>query len=153
RVKQDLGSVRALDLSKEAVKLYMRNLLESGLRKATINRFAQTLRRGYTLAELPAPKIDLLDESDNVREGFFGETEIRRVMANLPTDLADFTLFAWLTGMRKREISSLRWADLDGDVLTLRAENAKTGRSRSIPCEGELLELLERRRQRQSVRV
>jgi len=67
-------------------------------------------------------------------------------MANLPSELADFTLFAWLTGMRKGEIASLRWEDFDGDCIRLRAENAKNGTAQLIPLEGELVELIERRK-------
>jgi Phage integrase family len=55
--------------------------------------------------------------------------------------------------MRKGEIASLRWEDLDGDLLTLRGENAKSGGARTIPCEGELSELLARRRERRPVKV
>jgi hypothetical protein len=36
----------------------------------------------------------------NERKGFFTETAIRNVIANLPDDLQDFTLFAYITGMR-----------------------------------------------------
>jgi integrase len=67
-------------------------------------------------------------------------------MANLPSELADFTLFTWLTGMRKREIASLRWEDCDGDCIRLRAEDAKNGTARLIPLEAELITLIERRK-------
>jgi integrase len=97
------------------------------------------LKQAYTLAELPAPKIRRLDESDNVRRGFFSEAEIRRVMVNLPGELGDFTLFAWLTGMRKGEIASLRWEDVDGGCIRLRAENAKNGSARLIPSKANSL--------------
>jgi integrase len=104
------------------------------------------LKQGYRLAELPTPRIRRLDESDNVRRGFFTEFEVRRVMANLPSELADFTLFAWLTEMRKGEIASLRWEDFDGDCIRLRAEDAKNGTARLVPLEGDLVELFERRK-------
>jgi integrase len=88
---------------------------------------------------MPAPKIRRLDESDNVRCGFFSEAEIRRVMVNLPGELGDFTLFAWLTGMRKGEIASLRWEDVDGGCIRLRAENAKNGSAPLIPSKANSL--------------
>jgi integrase len=106
----------------------------------------QLLKQGFGLAELPAPRIRRLDESDNVRRGFFTEREVRLLIANLPSELADFTLFAWLTGMRKGEIISLRWEDLDGDCIRLRAEGAKNGTARLVPLEGELVQLIERRK-------
>ncbi len=55
------------------------------------------------------------------------------MIANLPEYLRDFVLFGYLTGMRRGEIASLEWADVDGDIITLRGENAKTGESRTVP--------------------
>ena len=139
------GNIRATALISEQVDEYIRRRLSGGAAKASINRVTQLLKQAYGLAELPAPKIRRLDEADNVRRGFFTELEVRRVMANLPDELADFTLFAWLTGMRKGEIASLRWEDVDGDCIRLRAEDAKNGTARLIPLEGELVDLIERR--------
>jgi integrase len=153
RTRADFGAVRATALSSEAVDLYVEQRLEDGDAKASINRVLQLLKQAYTLANLPAPKIRRLDESDNVRRGFFSESEIRRVMANLPAELADFTLFAWLTGMRKGEIASLRWEDVDGGCIRLRAEDAKNGAARLIPIEGELAELMERRKAARQIKV
>jgi integrase len=48
------------------------------------------------------------------------------VRANLPAYLRDFTLFAWLTEWRPKEIRGLSWRNLDGDTIRLPAENAKT---------------------------
>ena len=55
--------------------------------------------------------------------------------------------------LRKGEIASLRWEDLDGDLLTLRSENAKSGEARTIPCEGELSEVIARRREQRSLKL
>jgi integrase len=152
-VKRDFASIRATALSAESVASYVRDLLAEGYKNASVNRLTTVLRQAFKLADLPCPKVVKLYEGDNVRTGFFSNSEIRRVMANLPADLADFTLFAWCTGMRLGEIKSLRWPDLEGDVLTLRAENAKTGHSRVIPLEGELLELIERRKKARAVKT
>jgi integrase len=149
RVKKDFGSHRALALTPEAIANYIRDRLAQGDAKASVNRITQVLAQGFKLADLPAPKMLRLDERDNVRRGFFTESEIRAVMTNLDADLADFVAFAWCTGMRKGEVASLRWADLEDDVITLRSENAKNGHSRTVPLAGELLEIVERRRVQQ----
>ena len=62
-------------------------------------------------------------------------------------------LFGYLTGMRRGEIASLEWADVDGDTIRLRAENAKTGEGRTLPIVGELAELIARRREARQVKV
>jgi integrase len=153
RARADFGMIRATALTSQDVDGYIQDRLAEGYAKATINRILQVLKQSYTLAKLPAPEIRKLDESDNVRRGFFAESEIRKVIANLSPALADFTLFAWLCGMRKSEIASLRWEDVDGDCIRLRAENAKNGKSRALPLEGELAELIARRKAARQVKV
>jgi integrase len=153
RLRSDFGMVRAMTLTASDVDLHIEQRLRDGYAKASVNRALQLLKQAFKLAALPSPKIRKLDESDNVRRGFFSESEVRKVIANLPTDLADFTLFAWLTGMRKGEIASLAWEDVDGDCIRLRAENAKNGHSRLIPLEGELSELIARRKAARQVKV
>lgn len=152
--------MRATSLSKEDVDRYIeQRLADSAQRRrrpdapASINRTTQLVKQGFVFAELPAPKIRKLDESGNRRHGFFNEQEVRRVISNLDVDLADFTLFGWLTGMRKNEIASLRWQDVSGDELRLRAEDSKNGEPRIIPFEGELAELIERRKRARQYKV
>jgi integrase len=151
RARADFGITRAAALTAEQVDRYVQDRLIDGSAKASINRVTQLLRQAYKLAGLPVPRIRRLPEKGNERQGFFSEQEIRGVVANLPDALADFTLFGWLTGMRKGEIASLNWEDVDGDVIRLRAENAKNGEARMIPLEGELAELIERRRQARQI--
>jgi integrase len=153
RARADFGITRAAALTAEQVDRYVQDQLVKGYAKASINRVTQLVRQAYKLARLPVPPIRRLPEKGNERQGFFSEQEIRRVIANLPTALADFTLFGWLTGMRKSEIASLGWQDVDGDVIRLRAENAKNGEARMIPLEGELAELIARRRDARQVEV
>jgi len=147
------GTVRATSLTAEQVDRYIEERLRKGAANASINRVTQLLKQAYALSGLPAPRIRKLDERGNVRQGFFSESEIRRVIQNLPADLQDFTLFGWVSGMRKSEIASLAWEDVDGDVIRLRAENAKNGEARMIPLVGELAELIERRRNARQVKV
>jgi integrase len=153
RVQADFGRWRALGLTAADVDAYIERRLAADYQPASVNRTLQLLRQAYQLAKLPAPAIPQLSEAGNERRGFFSAAEIRRVIDNLPADLGDFVEFAWCTGMRKGEIASLAWEDLDGDVLRLRGENAKNGEPRLIPLEGELAELIERRRARRQVKV
>ena len=160
RVTEDFGDVPALSLTAEAIARYTRDRVAEtkpdGSRRwqnASINRTLECLRAGYALAEMPAPKIVKLSEANNTRHGFFAEKQIREVIANLPPDVGDFVLFGWLTGWRKSAISHLRWTDLDGDTIVLRAEHAKNRTSQRLPLAGELKTLIERRRQRRAFKV
>ncbi|MGA7795595.1 MAG: site-specific integrase, partial [Candidatus Acidiferrales bacterium] len=68
------------------------------------------------------------------------------VVANLPEDLRDFTRFAFATAWRKGEVSSLRWSDVEDDVIRLRGENSKNGEARQVVIDGDLVEIIKRRR-------
>ncbi|WP_457395089.1 tyrosine-type recombinase/integrase, partial [Roseateles sp. P5_E1] len=50
------------------------------------------------------------------------------------------------TGMRRGELLSMTWAGINWEakVLTIRAENAKSGRQRHIPLNAEAVEVLRR---------
>jgi integrase len=150
RVAKDFGDYKAALLTSEIVDNYIGERVANGDKPASINRTTQLLNQSYTLAKRRgtlshAPYIRHLSEAGNARQGFFTEQELAAVIELLPADLKDFTAFAACTGMRKGEISSLRWSDVDGDTLKLRGEDAKNGFDRNIPLTGELAEIIERR--------
>jgi integrase len=86
-------------------------------------------------------------EEKNTRTGFAIRPQIEAIIAVLPDWLQDFTRFGYITGMRKGEIASLRWEDVDREVgaVRLKAENAKTGEARTLMLVGDLAELIDRR--------
>ncbi|HEU5231409.1 MAG TPA: site-specific integrase [Terriglobales bacterium] len=157
KVRERFGAWRATAVTSEAVANWQLDLREAKYKDATINRFCQVLGQSFALAIenkrlSSAPVIKHLSETGNARSGFFTETEIRSVISHLPAYLQDFTLFAYITGMRKGEVQSLKWSDVHGDAITLRAENSKNGEGRTIALEGELAELIERRREVRKVK-
>lgn len=58
--------------------------------------------------------------------------------------LTPLVLLALNTGLRFGELADMRWADvnLDGALLTVRTESAKSGRARHIPLNAEALDVL-----------
>ena len=158
KVREQFGPWKGIEVTSEVVASWQLQLREDGYRDATINRFCQVLARSFKLAIermhlLNGPVVKRLSEVGNERKGFFTEAEIRDVITHLPDYLKDFVLFAYITGMRRGEVQSLRWSDVDGDVITLRPENSKNNESRTIPLDGELGELMERCRAARQVRV
>src|SRR5208337_2370869 len=55
-------------------------------------------------------------------------------------------LFGFLCGWRRNEIKTLAWEDVEGDTIRLKGINAKTGEPRMVMLEGELAELMARRK-------
>jgi integrase len=157
-LREYFAECRTVQVTSEVVDNFIAELLRGDLAReipskspATINRSTQLLAQAYKLAIqrrrlATAPAIRRLSEAGNARQGFFTETEFRTVMEQLPDYLQDFALFAYFTGWRKGETASLRWEDVDGDVIRLRSQNSKNREGRTVPLVGELAELVERRK-------
>ena len=58
--------------------------------------------------------------------------------------LTPIVMTAYHTGMRRGEVFSMQWCDVDleGQLITVRAENAKTSQTRTIPINDPLLDVL-----------
>jgi integrase len=165
-IEERFGDYRATQLTSADIDKWVEDALLHGRRKtsskparpASINRSLQLLKQAYNLAVATeqltsAPRIRHLSEVGNARQGFFSAMEFRSVLSNLPAYLRDFVSFAWLSAWRPKEIRSLTWLDVDGDVIRLRAENAKTRIARSVPLVGELAEVIARCRLQMSTKT
>lgn len=146
------GLDRALDITTDRIKAYRTRRLEAGLQPAAVNRELAALRRMFSLAlregKLPhRPHVPMLDESENVREGFVEPPEFEAVVGNLPEYLQDATRFAYLTCWRIGAVRALEWRDVDlrARTLQLRASSAKNKRAKTLPLVGDVLVLLQRR--------
>ncbi len=149
--RRAFGQVRAASLTVEDIEDYTRRQLAKGKANATVNRITGIVARAFRLARLRPPEYRHLTEAHNVRKGFFTVEEFEAVAVRLPPDLRDFCRFAFLTGWRKGEIASLRWSDVQDGVVRLRGENSKNRESRHVPLQGELTEIIERRRAERAV--
>ena len=128
------GHLRAVDISKTSVTGYMVKLQTEGYRDSSINRRVQLLLQSFTIAEREAPKVKRLSEVGNERQGYFERAEWLRFHACLPDYLKDFFLFAYLLGWRKGSIAKLKWSDVDGTRVLLRAENSKNRKPVTCPA-------------------
>lgn len=138
-------------LSENDIESYISRRLKAGRRPATINRPLEALKRAYKIAEVASPKIRHLSEKGNERKGFFSVQELESVVLNLPDDLQDFTRFCFVTAWRKGEAASLRWSDIEDGIVRLRPENSKNGEARQIVIDGDLVQIIERRRAMRAV--
>jgi len=145
--RRAFGSKVANQLTSKDAEDYIAARRKEGKKNATINRVTEIVRRAYRIAKLTAPEIRHLSEKDNARKGFFSDDEFRRVCSGLPEGVSDFALFAYLTGWRKNEVASLVWSDVEENVIRLRAENSKNREARSVVIAGDLVGMMDRRKQ------
>jgi integrase len=157
-VREYFGAWRAIEVSPEAVDRYIVGRQESGSAAETINRSTQLLAQAFRLAVerrhlATAPQIRHVSEKGNARQGFFSDADVQALMQHLPNYPRDFVQFAYLTGWRKGEIASLRWSDVEGDVVRLRTENSKNGEARAVTLSGDLGHLFELRRAARQIKT
>lgn len=150
-VRETLGHRRAVEVSTADVDRQIERWLEDGCAPGTVNRRTGLLARAYRLALrrgqlADPPYIRRLSEIGRERQGYVEHHDFERLVAALPGYLQDFTRMAFICGLRKGALASLRWSDVGQDVILLRAENSKNRKPQTIPLEGDLGSIVERRR-------
>jgi integrase len=152
-LRDAFGQDKARAVTAARIVRYAKDRRAAGRKPATVNRELAALRRAFALAveqELlsVAPRVKLAAEH-NARQGFVERADFERVVAYLPADLQDVARFAYGSGWRKGEVTTLEWSAVDKDGLrvTLRRERSKNGEPRVLPLVGELGEIIARRRE------
>jgi len=143
------GKIKASALTTKMIKAFIDQKQAADYANASINRWLEALRRAYTLGlkELPplvyvAPEIEdlMLDENDNVREGFLEHEQYVRLRDELPDHQKLILVIGYHLGMRRGEILKLRWDQVDWDANLIRLEKRQTKgkKARNAPLYGEL---------------
>ena len=165
RLGETFGGYKALDITTARIEAYTDARRAAGAAKATANRELAALRRMFSLAVRSKdrdrrlstrPHVPMLDESDNVREGFLEPEDFEALRSHLTPDLADAATFAYHSAWRRGEVFSLEWRDVHlererrsgkivGGTIRLRRAKSKNKKGRVLVLRADLLEVIERR--------
>jgi integrase len=135
------GNAKARDLTATKVEDFIYAQHKKGYSNAEINRQTAALKRMFNLAMqsgrlFSKPYIPHLTE-DNIRTGFFEEDAFRAVLTELAVPIQPVAVFAYYLGWRRREITTLTWAQIDFKEKTVRLEvgtiKKQTWTARSLP--------------------
>jgi len=117
------------------------------IKPATVNRELACLRSLFNFAkqrnkffgENPVSKVKFLEEN-NQMDRILSYEEEERLLNSCPSYIKPIVITALSTGMRKMEILSLKWenVDLNNNVITIEATNSKTKKKKLIPISSEL---------------
>jgi integrase len=152
-LKQFCGEFGNLKLSEIKVKHIDDYKLKrvNEVKPVTVNRELEVLRHLFYLArkwdkfvgDNPVAKAGLFKTESQRMRILTPEEEINLLKSSEP-HLKPIIQTALMTGMRKGELLSLRWDDvnLDTNILTIRAEVSKSKKTRKVPISSSLKKLL-----------
>ncbi len=132
-------------ITQQGIEEFQSQRLMQGKSGATINRditlLLSALKKAVQWEWLPyAPiqNVEKLRESES-RDRVYSEDEIERLLGECSETLRPIVITALLTGMRRKEIRTLQWLDVDLEKKEIRLRNTKTHRNRTISINGKLL--------------
>ncbi len=148
RLDNRFGSYTMKDLTSEVLQAYY-NELRTKRKPATVNRLMTLIKAiiNYAIKHKqycgtnPCVCLDI-DPEDNKETRYLSKAEIKLLKENCRPDVWRVVFCALCTGMRRGEILSLEWQNVDlvNDNITLL--KTKSNKKREIPILPELKEML-----------
>ncbi len=148
-----LGDIRLSLITSDDIITYQEKRLNDGRKPRTINIELSCLRHLFNIAKLrkkfygdnPVSKIMMLEVNNEITRVLSFEEENRLISA-APVHFRDILICALATGMRRGEILSLKWdnVDLKRKKISIESATTKSKRLRRIPINSELYDIFVR---------
>lgn len=140
------------DISPRKIAAYKTLRIKKGVRPATVGKELQLLSNALNLAvrewewleRSPFERVKI-DVPDNKRERWLTRDEEAKLLDVCPDWLREVVMFAVNTGMRRDEILSLRWPQVDMESRVIELLVTKNKEKRSLPINGTVHALLKKK--------
>ena len=143
---------RPLDeISRDVLDTVSQARKAEGVSNATVNRVLEVARAILRCAEREwgwldsSPAVRMLPEPKR-RIRWLTHEEAKILLAELPEHLAEMARFSLATGLRKENVTGLRWSqvDLERRVAWMHPDEIKNGKALSVPLNAEAILVLRR---------
>jgi len=141
---KEFGERRLKQIDSGTVNTFITRLRIEGRSPATVNRIRSLLSHVFTkgihwglCSSNPVRLVKALREN-NRRVRYLMPDEVARLLAECPDWLRVVVLAAVHTGMRKEELLSLTWEQINPRERTIHLTRTKNGRTRTLPMSDEL---------------
>ncbi len=133
-----------LSLSTEDLRRWRDSLSKAGRSAATVNDAVKTIRtalnaarkNGAVLSNV-AEAVPMLTEAESIRAVFSLE-DLKRLLTKAEGDWRGVILTAWFTGASLRDITNLRWRQVDLKEGKMEYSRRKTGTKVEMPLHDDL---------------
>jgi integrase len=150
-IRPFFGKIRAQRLTTDLMDRYREKRKGEGRSDSTANRELSILRTSFHNARkrtppkvLVVPYFPIVAET-NIRKGFLTDEQHDKLLGELPEELKPLFVTGYITGLRRGEITSIQWpqVDFEAGLITLGKGETKNDEARSVPIlDGDMRELL-----------
>lgn len=150
-IRPFFGKLKAQRLTTDLMDKYREKRIGQGRSDATVNRELSVLRTAFHNARkrtppkvLVVPYFPIVAET-NIRKGFMSDEQYDKLRDELPAELKALFVTAYITGLRRGEITAIQWPQIDFEagLITLEKGETKNDEPRSVPIlDGDMLDLL-----------
>jgi len=144
-----LSGIPLSDISLEVIGSLRTKKIADGASNATVNRMLALLRAILRMAVVEwewmaaAPHVRLLREPVR-RIRFLSPKQAVRLLAELPPHLAAMAAFSLATGLRRANVTGLRWEQIDMTrrIAWFEGQDMKNGNPQAIPLNDDAMRVL-----------
>lgn len=146
-----LKNKKLKDIDRELIEKIANIKAATGVSNARVNRMLALIRSILNRAVDQwewldsAPKVKLRKESDH-RIQWLTQNEVTKLIAELPSHLADMAIFTLATGLRQSNVKNLKWVDIDLQKrhAWVHPDEAKAGKAIAVPLNADAMRVLEK---------